>query len=142
MISIRSQSAIRDPQWSRSASTCGWMSPACSGRGPRPRRRARTGRSKSIGSPASLTGCCVSATTPHRIARSAGCRSSSLRELADRHIAKTEARQLFDDRHPPPSPEEVEARRVERTVPGGRGRRRHYPTGARGGRLRALKGKF
>src|SRR5262249_55300544 len=37
-----------------------------------------------------------------------------VRALADRHIAKTEARLLYEDLTPPPTPEEVEARRLER----------------------------
>jgi hypothetical protein len=34
--------------------------------------------------------------------------------LAERSIPKAEARLLYEDRTPPPSPEEVEARRLER----------------------------
>jgi ribosome-associated heat shock protein Hsp15 len=34
--------------------------------------------------------------------------------LAERHVPKTEARRLYDDETPPPRPEEVEARRLER----------------------------
>ena len=34
--------------------------------------------------------------------------------LADRHIAKAEARALYEDRTPPPTPEEIEMRRLER----------------------------
>jgi ribosome-associated heat shock protein Hsp15 len=34
--------------------------------------------------------------------------------LADRHIAKAAARGLYEDVTPPPSPDEVEARRLER----------------------------
>lgn len=34
--------------------------------------------------------------------------------LADRHIAKADARALYDDQTPPPSAEEVAMRRVER----------------------------
>jgi hypothetical protein len=34
--------------------------------------------------------------------------------LADRHIAKADARRLYEDLTPPPTPEEVEARRSER----------------------------
>jgi ribosome-associated heat shock protein Hsp15 len=37
-----------------------------------------------------------------------------VRGLADRHIAKAEARQLYEDLTPPPTPEEIEARRLER----------------------------
>jgi ribosome-associated heat shock protein Hsp15 len=34
--------------------------------------------------------------------------------LADKHIAKAEARALYEDRTPPPTPEEIEMRRQER----------------------------
>ena len=34
--------------------------------------------------------------------------------LADRHVAKAEARGLYEDLTPPPTPEEVETRRQER----------------------------
>jgi ribosome-associated heat shock protein Hsp15 len=37
-----------------------------------------------------------------------------VRALADRHMAKAEARLLYEDLTPPPTPEEIEARRVER----------------------------
>lgn len=37
-----------------------------------------------------------------------------VRGLADTHIAKADARQLFDDRTPQPTPEEIEMRRAER----------------------------
>ena len=34
--------------------------------------------------------------------------------LADRHIAKADARGLYEDLTPPPTPEEIEVRRIER----------------------------
>ncbi len=34
--------------------------------------------------------------------------------LADQHVAKSEARLLYEDLTPPPSPEEIETRRLER----------------------------
>jgi ribosome-associated heat shock protein Hsp15 len=37
-----------------------------------------------------------------------------VRGLADKHITKTAARELYEDRTPPPTPEEVEARRLEK----------------------------
>jgi len=37
-----------------------------------------------------------------------------VRGLAARHLAKAEARKLYDDLTPPPTPEEIEARRLER----------------------------
>ena len=37
-----------------------------------------------------------------------------VRGLADRHIAKSEARELYEDRTPKPTEEEIEMRRMER----------------------------
>ena len=37
-----------------------------------------------------------------------------VRGLADRHVAKADARTLYDDTTPPPSAEEVAMRRLER----------------------------
>ena len=37
-----------------------------------------------------------------------------VRGLAERHLAKADARQLYEDLTPAPTPEEVEARRLER----------------------------
>ncbi len=37
-----------------------------------------------------------------------------VRELADRHVRKADARKLYEDRTPPPSAEEVEMRRLAR----------------------------
>lgn len=37
-----------------------------------------------------------------------------IRGLAEQHVAKAEARQLYEDRTPPPSEHEVEVRRLER----------------------------
>jgi ribosome-associated heat shock protein Hsp15 len=37
-----------------------------------------------------------------------------VREFRERHVAKAEARALYEDLTPPPSPEEIEARRLER----------------------------
>ena len=37
-----------------------------------------------------------------------------VRALAKRHMAKAEARELYEDLTPPPTPEEIEARRLER----------------------------
>lgn len=37
-----------------------------------------------------------------------------VRDVTDRHVAKAEARKLYEDLTPPPTPEEIEARRLER----------------------------
>jgi ribosome-associated heat shock protein Hsp15 len=37
-----------------------------------------------------------------------------VRTLPDRHVAKAEARRLYEDLTPPPTAEEIEARRLER----------------------------
>jgi ribosome-associated heat shock protein Hsp15 len=38
----------------------------------------------------------------------------SVRHVADRHIAKADAKSLYEDLTPPPTPAELEARRLER----------------------------
>ena len=37
-----------------------------------------------------------------------------VREIADRHVPKAEARKLYEDRTPLPTPDEIEMRRIER----------------------------
>jgi ribosome-associated heat shock protein Hsp15 len=37
-----------------------------------------------------------------------------VRRIAERHVARAEARTLYEDLTPPPTPEEIEARRLER----------------------------
>ena len=37
-----------------------------------------------------------------------------VRAFAERHVPKAEARELYTDLTPPPTPEEIEARRIER----------------------------
>jgi ribosome-associated heat shock protein Hsp15 len=65
-----------------------------------------------------------------------------VRKLADRHIPRAEARDLYEDLTPPPTPEEVEARRIERLArafirPAGAG----SPDKRERRQLRRLKGK-
>jgi len=44
-----------------------------------------------------------------------------VRGLADRHVAKADARKLYEDITPPPTPEELEVRQLERLLrPAGR----------------------
>lgn len=51
-----------------------------------------------------------------RISRPFGRKQTVLvRALADRHLPKAEARLLYEDLTPPPSREEIEQRRLERT---------------------------
>ena len=38
----------------------------------------------------------------------------AVRALAERHVAKADARTLYEDLTPPPTPEEIEARKLER----------------------------
>ena len=40
-----------------------------------------------------------------------------VREVRDTHVARARARELYEDVTPPPSPEEVELRRLERFAP-------------------------
>jgi len=49
------------------------------------------------------------------IARPLGRRQTVVvRGLAERHIPRAQARELYEDRTPAPSPEEIETRRIER----------------------------
>ena len=63
-----------------------------------------------------------------------------VKALAERHVPRAEARLLYDDRTPPPTPDEIEMRRMERlyraaaTPPRAPGKRERRA-------LRALKGK-
>lgn len=59
--------------------------------------------------------------------------------LADRHIPKHEARTLYDDRTPPPSPEELDFRRFVRRV--ARENAPHRPDKRQRRQLRSLKGR-
>jgi hypothetical protein len=63
-----------------------------------------------------------------------------VRTLAERHIAKTEARQFYEDLTPPPTPDEIEQRRMERVF---RAAQRAAPTPDKRQRraLRRLKGR-
>jgi ribosome-associated heat shock protein Hsp15 len=50
-----------------------------------------------------------------RITRGGGRRQIVVvRDIAPRHIARAEARALYEDRTPPPTPEELETRRLRR----------------------------
>lgn len=58
------------------------------------------------------------------IARPLGVRQTiGVRNVTDRHVAKAEARQLYEDLTPPPTPEEIEMRRIERQFRAGLPRR-------------------
>ena len=60
--------------------------------------------------------------------------------LADRHIAKSEARLLYQDTTPPPSEEEKEMRRIERIYRASM-QRSHAPDKRERRALRKLKGR-
>jgi ribosome-associated heat shock protein Hsp15 len=62
-----------------------------------------------------------------------------VRGLAEKHIAKAEARALYEDRTPPPSPEEVEMRRLERLTRALSGTRPATPDKRERRRIRKLK---
>ncbi|MGE3508656.1 MAG: hypothetical protein AB7N65_07210, partial [Vicinamibacterales bacterium] len=63
-----------------------------------------------------------------------------VKALAERHVARADARELYEDRTPRPTPEEIELRRLERLY-----RASLTPTRTPDSRerraLRALKGK-
>ena len=49
------------------------------------------------------------------IARAGGRKQMVVvRAVTDKHVAKAAARELYEDRTPPPTPDEIEARRLER----------------------------
>ena len=76
-----------------------------------------------------------------RISRPFGRRQTVVvRTLADRHIPKSDARALYDDLTPPPTPDEIEQRRIERVF---RAAQRAAPTPDKRQRraLRRLKGR-
>jgi ribosome-associated heat shock protein Hsp15 len=62
-----------------------------------------------------------------------------VRQLTDRHLPRAEARELYEDLTPPPTPEELEQRRLERlfraTAPPGKPDRRKRHD------IRRLRGK-
>ncbi len=65
-----------------------------------------------------------------------------VRALADRHIARVLARQLYEDRTPEPSPDELEARRLERLFRAStRARETRAPDKRERRELRRLKGQ-
>ncbi|HEY3384321.1 MAG TPA: S4 domain-containing protein [Vicinamibacterales bacterium] len=64
-----------------------------------------------------------------------------VRTLADRHVPKAEARELYEDRTPPPTPEELEQRELERVFRRTFGTRpAHAPDKRERRALRKLKG--
>lgn len=63
-----------------------------------------------------------------------------VRALADRHIAKAEARLLYEDLTPPPTPEEIEMRRLER-IYRAQMRPAHAPDKRQRRAIRRLKGR-
>jgi ribosome-associated heat shock protein Hsp15 len=65
------------------------------------------------------------AAAPHKLVRAGdtlaitfegGRRTFVVKGLADRHVAKAVARTLYEETTPPPSPEVLEARRLERLL--------------------------
>ena len=72
------------------------------------------------------------------ITRGAGRKQTVVvKVLADKHIPKAEARLLYEDRTPPPTPEEIERRAFERAYP----RPRAAPNRRDQRALRRLKGQ-
>ena len=88
--------------------TSGSTSRACSRRARRPSARARAARWRSTASTPSRTACSAKATASASAAASAATRTSSSASLIDQHVKKAEARALYDDVTPKPTPEEIE----------------------------------
>src|SRR5215470_7928263 len=63
-----------------------------------------------------------------------------VRALAERHVAKPEARLLYEDLTPPPTPEEIEVRRLER-IYRAQMRPAHAPDKRQRRAIRQLKGR-
>jgi ribosome-associated heat shock protein Hsp15 len=63
-----------------------------------------------------------------------------VRVLADRHVPKADARLLYEDLTPPPTPEEVEMRRLER-IYRAQMRPAHAPDKRQRRAIRRLKGR-
>jgi ribosome-associated heat shock protein Hsp15 len=63
-----------------------------------------------------------------------------VRTLADRHIRKADARRLYEDLTPPPTPEEIEMRRLER-IYRAQMRPAHAPDKRQRRAIRRLKGR-
>lgn len=77
-----------------------------------------------------------------RITRGATARQTLVvRGFSEHHVAKADARRLYEDVTPPPTPDEIEARRIQRLIR----QSAPPPTGAPGARdrrlLRRLRGK-
>jgi ribosome-associated heat shock protein Hsp15 len=65
-----------------------------------------------------------------------------VRDIAERHIPKSDARQLYEDRTPQPTPEEIELRRMARlAAPFTRPRSAGTPDRRERRELRRLKGR-
>jgi ribosome-associated heat shock protein Hsp15 len=62
-----------------------------------------------------------------------------VRELVDRHVPKAEARELYEDRTPPPTAEEVEMRRMARMARAFAGTRPGTPDSREKRRIRRMK---
>ena len=63
-----------------------------------------------------------------------------IKQVADRHLPKAQARLLYDDLTPPPSPEEIAVRRLERMYRAAAGSS-HAPDKRERRALRKLKGR-
>jgi ribosome-associated heat shock protein Hsp15 len=77
-----------------------------------------------------------------RITRGAGRRQIVVvRGFAARHVPKAEARRLYEDRTPPPTPEELEARRLRRLFAAAPAGPPRAPDRRQRRELRRLKGR-
>ena len=92
-----------------------WLDVACLFRTRSEAQKAcRTGKIEVNGQPAKANRL-VRAGDELTIGRAFGRKQRiSVRGITDRHLAKPDARQLYEDLTPKPTPEEIEMRRVER----------------------------
>jgi ribosome-associated heat shock protein Hsp15 len=120
-----------------------WLDVACLFRTRSEAQQACKGGKVEVGGQAAKPHRLVRVGDALRITRGAGRRQIVVvRALAEKHVPRAEARALYEDQTPPPSPEELEARRLRRVF----GRPAPAPATAPDRRdrraLRRLKGRF
>lgn len=104
-----------DPSISRDVRLDVWLDVACLFRTRSEAQRACKGGKVEVNGQAGKPHRLLRPGDEIRITRPFGRRQIVVvRALAERHVARTEARALYEDRTPPPTPEELALRRLER----------------------------
>jgi len=106
---------VNDPQAPQGVRLDVWLDVACLYRTRSEAQRACQGRRVEVNGQSAKPKRLLRIGDELRIRRPFGRQQRiTVRALADRHISKTDARQLYDDLTPPPTQEEIELRRTER----------------------------